>query len=58
MTSIKVNPHSADEIAKTPSVKSWAQAVDTALPEAVSLRRFKDLMRRHAGKLSFERHAD
>ena len=58
MTSIKVNSYLANEVSKILGVKSRTQAVDAALREIVSLRQFKDLMRRHAGKLSFKGHAE
>jgi hypothetical protein len=37
-------------------VKSRTEAVHVALREIVALKRFKDLMRKHRGKLSFAGH--
>ena len=53
MTSIRLDIHLADEAAKVLGVKSRTEAVHVALREIVALRRFKNLMRKHAGKLSF-----
>jgi Arc/MetJ family transcription regulator len=53
MTSIRLDTHLADEAAKLLGVKSRTEAVHTALREIVALKRFKKLMRKNAGKLSF-----
>jgi Arc/MetJ family transcription regulator len=53
ITSIKLNAQLVDEVAKVLGVKTRAEAVHVALREIVALRRFKNLMRKHAGKLSF-----
>ncbi|HTR66727.1 MAG TPA: type II toxin-antitoxin system VapB family antitoxin [Terriglobales bacterium] len=53
MTSIRLDTQLADEAAKVLGVKSRTEAVHLALREIVALKRFKDLMRKHAGKLSF-----
>jgi Arc/MetJ family transcription regulator len=53
MTSIRLDTHLADEAAKVLGVKSRTEAVHAALREIVALKRFKNLMRKHAGKLSF-----
>jgi Arc/MetJ family transcription regulator len=53
MTSIRLDTHLADEAARVLGVKSRTEAVHVALREIVALKRFKDLMRRHSGKLSF-----
>jgi Arc/MetJ family transcription regulator len=53
MTSIRLDTRLADEAAKTLGVKSRTEAVHTALKEVVALKRFKRLMSRNAGKLSF-----
>jgi Arc/MetJ family transcription regulator len=50
MTSIRLDTHLADEAAKVLGVKSRT--------EVVELKRFKDLMKKYAGKLSFEGHCD
>jgi len=54
MTSIRLDTQLADEAARVLGVKSRTEAVHVALREIVALKRFKDLMRKHAGKLSFE----
>jgi hypothetical protein len=48
----------ADEAAKVLGVKSRTEAVHVALGEIVTLKRFKDLMKKHAGKLSFAGHSE
>jgi Arc/MetJ family transcription regulator len=53
MTSIRLDTDLADEAAKVLGVKSRTEAVHVALREIVALKRFKDLMRKHRGKLSF-----
>jgi Arc/MetJ family transcription regulator len=53
MTSIRLDTNLADEAAKVLGVKSRTEAVHVALGEIVTLKRFKDLMRKHRGKLSF-----
>jgi Arc/MetJ family transcription regulator len=56
MTSIRLDTHLADEAAKVLGVKSRTEAVHMALREIVALKRFKSLMRKHAGKFSFAGH--
>jgi Arc/MetJ family transcription regulator len=56
LTSIRLDTHLADEAAKVLRVKSRTEAVHVALREVVALKQFKDLMRKHAGKLSFAGH--
>jgi len=58
MTSIRLDTHLADEAAKVLGVKSRTAAVHAALREIVALKRFKTLMRKHAGKLSFAGHGE
>jgi Arc/MetJ family transcription regulator len=58
MTSIRLDTHLADEAAKILRVKSRTEAVHVALREIVALKRFKKLMRKHAGKLSFAGHGE
>lgn len=58
MTSIRLDTHLADEAAKLLGVKSRTEAVHTALREIVALKRFKKLMRKNAGKLSFAGHGE
>jgi Arc/MetJ family transcription regulator len=53
LTSIRLDTHLADEAARVLGVKSRTEAVHVALREIVALKRFKDLMRKHTGKLSF-----
>lgn len=53
LTSIRLDIRLADEAAKVLGVKSRTEAVHVALREIVALRRFKNLMRKHAGKLRF-----
>lgn len=54
MTSIRLDTDLANEAAKILlGVKSRTEAVHVALREIVALKRFKDLMRKHRGKLSF-----
>jgi len=53
ITSIKLDVQLVDEAAKVLGVKSRTEAVRVALREIVALRRFKNLMRKHAGKLAF-----
>jgi Arc/MetJ family transcription regulator len=54
MTSIRLDTQLADEAAKVLGVKSRTEAVHVALREIVALKKFKNLMTRHAGRLSFE----
>jgi Arc/MetJ family transcription regulator len=58
LTSIRLDPQLADEAAKVLGAKSRREAVQVALREIVALRRFKDVMRNHAGKLSFARRLE
>jgi Arc/MetJ family transcription regulator len=53
ITSIRLDTHLADEARKVLGAKSRTEAVHVALREVVALNRFKDLMGRHAGRLSF-----
>ena len=58
MTSIRLDTHLADEAKKLLGVKSRTEAVHVALREMVALKRFKDLMKKNAGKLSFAGHRE
>ena len=58
LTSIRLDTHLADEAAKVLGVKSRTAAVHAALREIVALKRFKTLMRKHVGKLSFAGHGE
>ncbi len=53
MTSIRLDTELADEAAKILRVKSRTEAIHVALREVVALKRFKNLMKKNAGKLSF-----
>lgn len=53
LTSIRLDTGLADEAAKVLGVKSRTEAVHVALREIVALKRFKDLMKKNAGKLTF-----
>jgi Arc/MetJ family transcription regulator len=54
MTSIRLDTQLADEAAQVLGVKSRTEAIHVALREIVALKRFKDLMKKQAGKLSFD----
>ncbi len=58
MTSIRLDIKLADEAAQVLGVKSRTEAVHQALREIVALKKFKDLMTKHSGKLSFEGHGE
>jgi Arc/MetJ family transcription regulator len=58
MTSIRLDTQLADEAAKILGVKSRTEAIHVALREIVALKRFKDLMKKQAGKLPFEGYVD
>jgi Arc/MetJ family transcription regulator len=54
MTSIRIDTDLLDEAARVLGLKSRTEAVHVALREIVALKRFKELMKSHAGKLSFD----
>lgn len=58
MTSIRLDLRLADEAAKVLGAKSRTEAVHVALREIVALKRFKNLMKKNAGKLSFAGHGE
>ena len=58
MTSMRLDTTLADEAAKVLGVKSRTEAVHVALREVVALKRFKNLMKKHGGKLSFAGHGE
>jgi Arc/MetJ family transcription regulator len=58
MTSIRLDTHLADEAAKILGVKSRTEAVHIALREIVALKRFKNLMKKNVGKLSFDGYVE
>jgi Arc/MetJ family transcription regulator len=53
-TSIRLDTDLADEAVKILGAKSRTEAIHLALSEIVALKRFKKLMRKRAGKLSFD----
>jgi len=55
-TSIKLDANLIDETVKIIDAKSRKEAVHTALREIVALKRFKVLMKKHAGKIEFAGH--
>lgn len=58
MTSIRLDAQLADEAAKILGVKSRTEAVHVALSEIVALKRFKSLMKKNVGKLSFDGYVE
>lgn len=56
MTSIRIDTQLAGEAAKILGAKSRTEAVHTVLREISALKRFKKLMKKHAGKLQFAAH--
>ncbi|MGH9654683.1 MAG: type II toxin-antitoxin system VapB family antitoxin [Bryobacteraceae bacterium] len=55
---MRLDTRLADEAARVLGVKPRTEAVHGALREVVALRRFKELMEKHAGKLSFAGHGE
>jgi Arc/MetJ family transcription regulator len=58
MTSIRLDTDLADEAVKLLGAKSRTDAVHIALREIVGLKRFKKLMKKYEGKVSFEGYVD
>jgi Arc/MetJ family transcription regulator len=58
LTSIRLDTHLADEAAAILGVKSRTEAIHVALREIVALKRFKVLMTKQGGKLSFAGHSE
>jgi Arc/MetJ family transcription regulator len=54
MTSIRLDTQLADEAVEVLGVKSRTEAVHVALKEIVALKRFKALMAKNKGRLSFK----
>lgn len=52
-TSIRIDKQQADEVVKILGAPSRSEAVHMVLQEIVGLERFKRLMKKNAGKLSF-----
>lgn len=50
---IRLDTSLAEEAKKLPSVKFRSEAVPATLRELVALKRFKALMKKNGGKLSF-----
>ena len=53
LTSIRLDTKLADEAVRLMGVKSRTEAVHVALKEIVALKRFKELMKKYGGKLTF-----
>lgn len=53
LTSIRLDKKLADKAAKILGAKSRTEAVHMALEEVVKLQGFKDMMKKHEGKLAF-----
>lgn len=58
LTSIRLDTNLADEAVKVLGVKTRTEAVHVALREVVALKRFKALMKKNTGKLSFAGHRE
>jgi Arc/MetJ family transcription regulator len=56
LTSIRLDIKLADDAVKTLHAKSRSEAVHIALREIIALKKFKDLMLKHGGRLKFEAH--
>ena len=54
MTSIRLDTELADEAVKVLGVKTRTEAVHAALREIVALNKFKKLLKKYAGKATFE----
>jgi Arc/MetJ family transcription regulator len=57
-SSIRLDADLANEAAKSLGAKSKTEAVDVALREIVALKRFKKLLKKQAGKLSFDGYTE
>ena len=58
LTSIRLDTRLADEAARVLGVKNRTEAIHVALREVVALKRFKNLMKKNAGKLKFAASLD
>ncbi len=56
MTSIRLDTKLADDAVRALGAKSRSEAVHIALREVVALKKFKELMVKHGGKMKFEAH--
>ncbi|HWE84616.1 MAG TPA: type II toxin-antitoxin system VapB family antitoxin [Terracidiphilus sp.] len=53
LTSIRLDKKLADKAARILGARSRTEAVHMALEEVVRLKEFKDVMKKHEGKLAF-----
>lgn len=56
MTSIRLDTKLADDAVKALGARNRSEAVHMALQEIVALKKFKELILTHGGKLKFESH--
>ncbi len=56
MTSIRLDTKLADDAVKALGARNRSEAVHMALQEVVALKKFKELMSKHGGKMKFEAH--
>ena len=56
LTSIRLDTKLADDAVKALGASNRSEAVHMALREVVALKKFKQLMSKHGGKLEFEAH--
>jgi len=56
MTSIRLDTKLADDAVKVLGAKSRSEAVHIALREVVALKKFKEMMSKFGGNLTFEAH--
>ena len=56
LTSIRLDTKLADDAVKALGASNRSEAVHMALKEVVALKKFKELMSRHGGKMKFEAH--
>ncbi len=57
-SSIRFDTDVAGEVARNRAVKTRTGAIEVSLREINALKRFKRLMKKHAGKLSFDGYTD
>jgi Arc/MetJ family transcription regulator len=56
MTSIRLDTKLADDAVKALGARNRSEAVHIALQEVVALKKFKELMSKHGGKMKFDAH--
>jgi Arc/MetJ family transcription regulator len=56
MTSIRLDTKLADDAVKALGARNRSEAVHMALQEVVALKKFRELMLKHGGKMKFEAH--